>query len=97
MKLIPIEDRVLVKVLEGEEKTASGIVLPDTAKERPQKGEIVAAGPGRCDAKGKLVPMAVKEGDIVMFAKYAGTEIKLSEEAYLVMRTSDLIGVLQQD
>jgi chaperonin GroES len=95
MKLIPIEDRVLVKVLEGEEKTASGIVLPDTAKERPQKGEILAAGPGRCDSKGKLIPMAVKEGDIVMFAKYAGTEIKLDEEPYLVMRASDLIGVLQ--
>jgi chaperonin GroES len=96
MKLVPLEDRVVVKVIEQEEKTSSGIVLPDTAKERPSKGSVMAAGPGRYDAEGNLVPMPVKEGDIVVFAKYAGTEIKLDEEAFLVMRTSDLIGILPE-
>ena len=96
MKLVPLEDRVVVKVIEQEEKTSSGIVLPDTAKERPSKGKVIAAGPGRYDTEGNLVPMPVKEGDIVVFAKYAGTEIKLDEEAFLVMRTSDLIGILPE-
>ena len=73
MKLVPLEDRVVVKVIEQEEKTSSGIVLPDTAKERPSKGKVMAAGHGRYDAEGNLVPMPVKEGDIVVFAKYAGT------------------------
>lgn len=94
MNLVPLEDRVVVQVIEQEEKTSSGIVLPDTAKEKPQKGTILAVGPGRYDESGKLLPMPVKKGDVVVFAKYAGTEIKLNGEDYLVMRVSDLIGIL---
>jgi chaperonin GroES len=94
MKLVPLEDRVVVQVLEQEEKTQSGIVLPDTAKEKPTKGKVIAAGPGRYDDNGKLIPMPVTEGDVVVFAKYAGTELKLDGEDYLVLRASDLIGIL---
>ena len=94
MKLVPLEDRVVVKLLEQEETTVSGIVLPDTAKEKPTKGKVIAAGAGRHDDNGKLIPMPVTEGDIVVFAKYAGTELKLDGEEYLVLRASDLIGIL---
>ncbi len=94
MNLVPLEDRVVVQVIEQEEKTSSGIVLPDTAKEKPQKGTIVAVGPGKYDESGKLLPVPVKKGDVVVFAKYAGTEIKLDGDDYLVMRASDLIGIL---
>lgn len=94
MNLVPLEDRVVVQVMEQEEKTTSGIVLPDTAQEKPQKGTIVAAGPGKYDESGKLLPMPVQSGDVVVFAKYAGTEIKLDGVDYLVMRASDLIGIL---
>lgn len=94
MKLVPLEDRVVIKVMEQEEKTASGIVLPDTAKEKPSKGKVVAAGPGKYDDNGKLIPMPVSVGDVVVFAKYAGTELKLDGEEYLVVRASDLIGIL---
>jgi chaperonin GroES len=94
MKLLPLEDRVLVTRLESEETTQSGIVLPDTAQEKPTKGKVIAAGPGRYSEKGDLIPMPVKEGDVVVFAKYAGTELKLDGEEYLVMRAGDLIGVL---
>jgi len=96
MKLVPLEDRVVVKLMEQEEKTQSGIVLPDTAKEKPTKGKVVAAGAGKYDDKGKLIPMPVTEGDVVVFAKYAGTELKLDGEEYLVLRASDLIGILPQ-
>ncbi len=96
MKLVPLEDRVVIKVLEQEEKTASGIVLPDTAKEKPSKGKVVAAGPGKYDDNGKLMPMPVSTGDIVVFAKYAGTELKLDGDEYLVVRATDLIGILPQ-
>ena len=96
MKLVPLEDRVVVKLIEQEEKTQSGIVLPDTAKEKPTKGRVIAAGPGKYDDNGKLIPMPVTEGDIVVFAKYAGTEIKLDGEDYLVLRATDLIGILPQ-
>ena len=96
MKLVPLEDRVVIKVLEQEEKTASGIVLPDTAKEKPSKGKVVAAGPGKYDDNGKLIPMPVSTGDIVVFAKYAGTELKLDGDEYLVVRATDLIGILPQ-
>jgi chaperonin GroES len=96
MKLVPLEDRVVVKVLEQEEKTSSGIVLPDTAKEKPSKAKVVAVGPGRYDDNGKLLPMPVNKGDIVVFAKYAGTELKLDGEEYLVLRASDLIGILPE-
>jgi chaperonin GroES len=95
MNLVPLEDRVVVQVIEQEEKTSSGIVLPDTAKEKPQKGTVVAVGPGRYNEDGDaLLPMPVKKGDIVVFAKYAGTEMKLDGEEYLVLRASDLIGIL---
>ena len=80
MKLKPLEDRVLVTRLESEETTQSGIVLPDTAQEKPTKGKVIAAGPGRYSEKGDLIPMPVKEGDVVVFAKYAGTELKLDGE-----------------
>jgi chaperonin GroES len=96
MKLVPLEDRVVIKVLESEEKTVSGIVLPDTAKEKPSKGRVMAAGPGKYDDGGKLIPMPVNKGDIVVFAKYAGTELKLDGEEYLVVRASELIGILPQ-
>ena len=94
MNLVPLEDRVVVQVMEQEEKTSSGIVLPDTAQEKPQKGTVIAVGEGKYDESGKLLPMPVKKNDVVVFAKYAGTEIKLDGVDYLVMRASDLIGVL---
>jgi chaperonin GroES len=97
MKLMPIEDRVLVELLEQEEMTKAGIVLPDTAKEKPSKGVVVAVGPGKYSESGELLPMPVKEGDVVVFAKYAGTELTLDGEKYLVLRgMTDIIGVLPQ-
>jgi chaperonin GroES len=80
MKLVPVEDRVVVKVVAKEEKTPTGIVLPDTAKEKPQKGTVLAVGPGKWDDNGKLIPMPIKAGDEVVFPKYAGTELKLDGE-----------------
>ncbi len=94
MKLVPLEDRVVVKVLEEEEKTASGLVLPDTAKEKPQKAKVVAVGPGRYD-DGALVPMGVGEGDIVVFSKYGGTEVKVDGEELLILRASDILAIVQ--
>ena len=94
MNLVPLEDRVVVQVIETEEKTSSGIVLPDTAKEKPSKATVLAVGPGKYDESGKLLPMPVKKGDVVVFAKYSGTELKLDGEDYLVMRASDLMGIL---
>ena len=94
MNLVPLEDRVVVQVIETEEKTSSGIVLPDTAKEKPSKATVLAVGPGKYDDSGKLIPMPVKKGDVVVFAKYSGTELKLDGEDYLVMRASDLMGIL---
>lgn len=95
MKFKPLHDRVLVKRLEMEEKTAGGIIIPDTAKEKPQRGEVMAAGPGKIDDDGKLVPMSVKKGDIVLFAKYAGTEIKLDGVEHLVMREEDILAIVE--
>ena len=94
MKLVPLEDRVVVKLVEREDKTSSGIVLPDTAQEKPQKSTVMAAGPGKYDNNGQLMPMPVKKGDLVLFAKYSGTEVKLDGEEYLVLRASDILGVL---
>ena len=93
-KLKPLGDRVVVRPLSREETTKSGIVLPDTAKEKPQEGEVLAAGPGRTDDAGKRVPMDVKVGDKVLFAKYAGTEFKLESEELLVLSERDLLAVL---
>ena len=89
----PLADRVVVRALAREEKTASGIVLPDTAKEKPQEGEVIAVGPGRRE-DGKLIPLEVRVGDRILFSKYAGTEIKLNDEEVLVMRESDLLAVI---
>ena len=96
MNLVPLEDRVVLELMEQEEKTQSGIVLPDTAKEKPSKATVVAAGPGKYDDNGNLVPMPVKVGDIVVFARYAGTEVKVEGEDYLVMRASDLLAILDE-
>ena len=93
MNLKPLGDRVIVKVLEEEEKTSSGIVLPDKAKEKPQEGEVKAVGPGRVLDDGKRLEMDVKVGDRVVYSKYAGTEIKIDGEEYLILRQDDILGV----
>lgn len=94
MKLTPLNDRVLVKRLEGEEKTAGGLFIPDTAKEKPSKGEVIAVGPGKVAENGKPVAMTVKAGDMVLFNKYAGTEIKLDGVDHLVMREDDILAII---
>jgi chaperonin GroES len=94
MKLKPLNDRVLVKRLESEEKTAGGLFIPDTAKEKPSKGEVVAVGPGKTAEDGKLIAMTVKAGDQVLFNKYAGTEIKLDGVEHLVMREDDILAII---
>lgn len=95
MKIRPLQDRVMVKRLEEETKTAGGIIIPDTAKEKPQKGEIVAAGPGKKNEDGKVQPLDIKAGDKVLFSKYAGTEIKVEGEELLIMREDDIMGVIE--
>ncbi|MHB8105494.1 MAG: co-chaperone GroES [Dehalococcoidales bacterium] len=90
-KLQPLADRVLVKPTEKEEKTKSGIYLPDTAKEKPQEGEIIAVGPGKMTDEGKRIPMDLKVGDRVIYAKYGGTEIKVDEEEMMILRESDIL------
>jgi chaperonin GroES len=94
MNLRPLADRVVVKVIEVEEKTEGGIVLPDTAKERPQQGEVLAVGPGRRLDDGSLLPLGVKVGDRVLFSKYGGVEVKVDGEEYLILREDDILGVL---
>ena len=94
MKIQPLSDRVIIKRIEEEEKTAGGIVIPDTAKEKPQEGEVVAVGPGKWDDYGKRMAMEVKKGDRVLFGKYAGSEIKIDGDAHIVMREDDILGVL---
>ena len=91
MNLKPLGDRLIVEVLEEEEQTISGIVLPDTAKEKPQRGRVLAVGPGSRDDKGKFVAMDVEEGDEVVFSKYGGTEIKVGTDEYLILRESDVL------
>ena len=93
-KFRPLHDRVLVKRIESEEKTARGIIIPDTAREKPQQGKILAAGPGARDEAGKLTPIDVKVGDKVLFGKWSGTEVKLDGEDLLIMKESDIMGVL---
>jgi chaperonin GroES len=90
-RIEPLEDRVVIRPLEGEEVTASGLVIPDTAKEKPQEGEVLAVGPGRLDDNGKRVPMEVKDGDRVLYSKYAGTEVKLDGEEVLVVSARDIL------
>jgi chaperonin GroES len=96
MKFRPLHDRVVVRRIEAEDKTAGGIIIPDTAKEKPQQGEVVAVGPGARDEQGKLVPLDVKPGDIVLFAKWSGTEVKLDGKELLIMKESDIMGVLDK-
>ncbi len=96
INLKPLADRVVIEPLEQEEKTASGIILPETAKEKPQQGEVLAVGPGKMSEEGKSLPMTVKVGDRVLYAKYAGTEVKLnSDKKVLVMRESDLLAIVE--
>jgi len=95
MKLKPLNDRVLVKRLESEEKTAGGIIIPDSAKEKPMRGEVVAAGPGKAGDDGKPVKMTVKKGDIVLFNKYAGTEVKIDGVEHLMMREDDILAIIE--
>lgn len=95
MALKPLSDRVLVEPIEVEEKTASGILIPDTAKERPQQGKVVAVGPGRVAEDGKQLPVAVKEGQTVLFAQYAGTEVKVEGTKYLIMSENDILAIVE--
>lgn len=94
MKFRPLHDRVVVKRVTSEEKTKGGIIIPDTAQEKPQEGEIVAAGPGARDEAGKLVPLDVKKGDRVLFGKWSGTEVKIDGQELLIMKESDIMGVV---
>ena len=94
MKFRPLHDRVVVRRLESEERTKGGIIIPDTAKEKPQEGEIVAVGPGARDESGKLVPLDVKAGDRILFGKWSGTEVEIDDVEYLIMKESDIMGVL---
>ena len=94
MTFRPLHDRVVVKRLEGEEKTKGGIIIPDSAKEKPQEGKIVAIGPGARDEAGKLVPLDVKAGDRVLFGKWSGSEVKIDGEDLLIMKESDVLGVV---
>jgi chaperonin GroES len=95
MKVKPLNDRVLVVRVEEEKKTAGGIIIPDTAKEKPMQGKVIAAGPGKLDEKGKRIPMVLKQGERVLFSKYAGTEIKIDGVEHLFMREDDILGVIE--
>ncbi|WP_028337191.1 MULTISPECIES: co-chaperone GroES [Bradyrhizobium] len=95
MHFRPLHDRVLVRRIDAEEKTAGGIIIPDTAKEKPQEGEVIAAGPGGRNEQGQLVPLDVKVGDRVLFGKWSGTEVKIDGQDLLIMKESDLLGVVE--
>ena len=92
----PLEDRVLVQPLEAETTTASGLVIPDTAKEKPQEGRVIATGPGRIDDKGNRIPLDVAEGDVVIYSKYGGTEVKYAGEEYLLLNARDILAVVSK-
>jgi chaperonin GroES len=94
MKFRPLHDRVVVRAIDADPKTAGGIIIPDTAKEKPQQGEIIAVGPGGRDEAGKLIPIDVKSGDRVLFGKWSGTEVKIDGVEYLIMKETDIMGVL---
>src|SRR2546425_13360370 len=96
MKFRPLHDRVVVKCIDAEEKSAGGIIIPDTAKEKPSQGEIVSVGPGGRDESGKLIPIDLKPGDRVLFGKWSGTEVKIDGVEYLIMKESDVMGVLEE-
>ena len=93
MKFRPLHDRVLIEIPDGEEKTSGGIIIPDTAKEKPQEGEVVAVGSGARTEDGKITPMDVKVGDIVLFGKWSGTEVKIDSKEYSIMKESDIMGI----
>ena len=95
MKFRPLHDRVVVRRLEADEKTAGGIIIPDTAKEKPMEGEVIAVGPGARDEAGKLVPLDVKDGDRILFGKWSGTEVKLDGEELRIMKESDIMGIIE--
>jgi chaperonin GroES len=94
MKFTPLHDRVLVRRIEGEEKTKGGLIIPDTAKEKPSEGEVVAVGEGARKESGELIPMSVKAGDRILFGKWSGTEVKLEGEDYLIMKETDILGLI---
>ncbi len=96
MQFRPLHDRVVVRRIEAEEKTKGGIIIPDTAKEKPQEGEIIAVGPGARDESGKLVPIDLKAGDRILFGKWSGTEVRIDGEELLIMKESDVMGVIEQ-
>jgi|ERR1700733_9277087 chaperonin GroES len=96
MKFRPLHDRVVVKRIDAEEKSAGGIIIPDTAKEKPSQGEVTAVGPGGRDETGKLTPLDVKAGDRVLFGKWSGTEVKIDGVEYLIMKESDIMGILEE-
>jgi len=95
MKIRPLQDRVIVKRLEEEEKTKGGIIIPDTAKEKPQEGKVIAVGKGKVTEDGKVIPMDVKVGDKILFGKYSGAEIKIAGEEHLIMREEDILGIIE--
>jgi chaperonin GroES len=95
MKMRPLHDRVIVKRMEGEEKTKGGIIIPDTAKEKPVEGKVIAVGSGKVLENGKKVPLQLKEGDRILFGKYSGTEVKIDGEEHLIMREDDIIAIVE--
>jgi chaperonin GroES len=95
MKIRPLQDRVIVKRLEEEEKTKGGIIIPDTAKEKPQEGKVIAVGKGKVTEEGKVIPLDVKVGDRVLFGKYSGSEVKIEGEEHLIMREEDILGIIE--
>ena len=97
MKFRPLHDRIVIKRIEAEAKSAGGIIIPDTAKEKPQRGEAVAVGPGGRDESGKLIPIDIKVGDRVLFGKWVGTEVRIDDVDYLIMKESDVMGVLVEN
>lgn len=97
MNIKPLHDRVLVERIEAEQKTAGGIIIPDTAKEKPQQGKVVAVGSGARDDNGKVIPLEVKAGDIVLFAKWGGTEVKVDGKELLIMKESDILGIIENN
>ena len=95
MKFRPLHDRVVVRRIESDDRTAGGIIIPDTAKEKPQEGEVIAVGPGARDESGKLMPLDLKAGDRILFGKWSGTEVKIDGQDYLIMKESDVMGVIE--
>ena len=96
MKITPLQDRVIVKRIEEEEKSKGGIIIPDTAKEKPQEGKVIAVGRGKMNEDGKVTPLAVKVNDLILFGKYSGTEINIDGEEHLIMREDDILGVIEK-